>query len=83
MNVLKTILSKGADTMSRTFEHFPDGIECIVCHTSEDKPCVLIAMDGTADGNIEEAKPVHVDCAIAERCVESNGSFLMYKKLSH
>ena len=46
----------------RTFDHFPENAVCPVCGTSEDKKCVLIAIQGTQEGNISEAAPVHADC---------------------
>jgi hypothetical protein len=49
----------------RTFEHFPTDKKCIVCGDSDDGRCVLISIDGTGDGHIAEAEPVHLGCAIA------------------
>jgi len=46
----------------RIFEHFPEQTRCVLCGTNKDKPCVLVAVDGTENGNICEAKPVHVEC---------------------
>lgn len=46
----------------RTFEHFPENFKCLLCGTNEDKPCVLVGVNGTQEGNIEQALPVHVDC---------------------
>jgi len=46
----------------RTFEHFPEDINCIVCGVNDDKECILIEIINTAKGNIAEAKPVHTDC---------------------
>ena len=46
----------------RIFEHFNTASECMLCGTNEDKPCTLIGVDGTQDGNIEEAEQIHVDC---------------------
>jgi len=48
----------------RTFEHFPQDIICILCRTNDDKPCILIPIDGTEDGWNCEAEPVHVDCML-------------------
>lgn len=45
-----------------TFTNFPKEAKCVICGTNEDKECVLIPIDGTADGNICEASPTHVDC---------------------
>ena len=48
----------------RIFKHANmfGGWECPICHTSEDKPVVLIGIDGTQDGRNEQAEQVHVDC---------------------
>ena len=46
----------------RTFDHFPEDKLCPVCKLSRDLPCILIPIDGTQEGNIAEAKPVHVIC---------------------
>ena len=48
--------------MSRTFEHFPHDKHCPLCGTNQDEACTLIGVDGTQDGGIEEALPVHVVC---------------------
>ena len=47
----------------RIFEHFPTEKICPMCGKSEDGECVLIPIDGTSDGNICEAIPVHLKCA--------------------
>ena len=46
----------------KVFEHFSEGKECPICQTGEDKPCVLIPLDGTEDGNICEAVIFHKEC---------------------
>ena len=46
----------------RTFEHWPENSICPICKSSHDNPCTLIPKEGTQDGNICEALPVHVDC---------------------
>lgn len=46
----------------RTFEHFPAEQTCIICRTNKDAECWLMAIDGTGDGTICEAVPVHVEC---------------------
>ena len=46
----------------KTFEHFPEILVCPICKTSHDSPATLVPVDGTQDGNIEEAIPVHVKC---------------------
>ena len=62
-----------------TFEHFPDTTECPVCHTNKDGECVLIPVDGTEDGSIEQAKPVHVECLTGFRMNVNVG--VIYKKI--
>lgn len=46
----------------RTFEHFPDTATCPICGTNKDGECRLIGIDGTGDGSIEQAQPIHVEC---------------------
>ena len=48
----------------RTFAHFPDSAICPVCLTNEDKETILVAIDGTREGNIAEAQCVHLECSI-------------------
>lgn len=49
----------------RTFEAFPSTNKCVVCGTNENGDTVLVQVDGTKDGNIAEAVPVHLACAVA------------------
>ncbi len=46
----------------REFKHFPKEDKCLICGTNEDKPCILVGIDGTQKDNIIEAIPVHSDC---------------------
>ena len=46
----------------RVFEHFPEESSCFLCGTNQDSPCVLVGVDGTGDGRIEEAEPLHIEC---------------------
>jgi hypothetical protein len=48
----------------KTFEHPNTSNEwaCPICKTNEDKPIVLIPIDGTEDGNIMEAEQFHLHC---------------------
>ena len=48
-----------------TFDHFPEDKKCVVCGTNEDDKCVLVMTDGTGDGSIAKAEPVHLGCAVA------------------
>jgi hypothetical protein len=52
------------DALEQThyFEHFPEQVKCPICNTNTDGLSVLIGVDGTSDGGIEEAKPVHLTC---------------------
>jgi hypothetical protein len=54
-----------------------NGPPCLICKTNADKPCVLIPIDRTREGNKEKAIAVHVDC-IDLRYVE-NG--IIYQSL--
>jgi len=46
----------------RTFYNFPANSKCPICGTSDNKPCVLVPIDRTEQGNLCKAEPVHVDC---------------------
>jgi hypothetical protein len=56
---------RGTRPPPRTFERFPADAVCPVCGTNDEGGCVLIAIDGTGDGHIAEAKPTHLACAVA------------------
>jgi len=46
----------------RLFEHFNQAGKCNICGTNEDKPCVLVGIKGTKEGNIMQAMQIHLDC---------------------
>ena len=46
----------------KTFEHFPEDVLCPICGTNDDIECFLMPIDGTQEGNICQAQPVHLDC---------------------
>lgn len=46
----------------RTFKMFPPNALCPICGTGSEGECFLVPVDGTDDGNICEAKPIHVKC---------------------
>ena len=48
----------------RVFEHpnFVNNTVCPICKTNHDRPCVLIPIMGTGDGNTYEARQYHLDC---------------------
>lgn len=50
---------------TRVFEQFPEDKVCPVCMTNNQAPCVLLIVDGTQKDRIAEARPVHLDCAVA------------------
>jgi hypothetical protein len=53
---------------NRLFEHFPEDSKCPICGKSDDRPCFLLAIDGTG-GDIVQGKPTHADC-ITEHLAE-------------
>jgi len=65
----------------RLFEQYPVGIICAICGTDTDKPAVLVPIDGTADGNNEEAMPVHLECLNPRVKKNFNGDKMMIYQL--
>jgi len=67
--------SKEVEKSMRTFEHFPDvpKLACPICGTNEDSECILVGIDGTADGNNEQAQPVHTNCLRHLRYLKEKG----------
>lgn len=51
----------------RFFEHYPETPVCPICQTADDRICILAGLDGTGDGSIEQAIPVHLDCLMKQR----------------
>jgi len=50
-------------SVSKVFDHFPaDHATCPVCKTNKDKPCVLLPIDDTEEGNICQGQPTHAEC---------------------
>jgi hypothetical protein len=49
-----------------TFDSFPEGSICPVCGTNDDGAWVLIPISGTSDGDVSEAQPFHLACAIPD-----------------
>lgn len=63
------------------FPHFNPATECPICHTTRDKPAVLIEVDGTARGNNEmaEGMQIHLEC-LQPRVVRAlNGDVLIWQ----
>ena len=48
----------------KVFDGWPDDEVCPICNTSSQEKCVLAVMDGTGDGNICQAMPVHLGCVV-------------------
>ena len=48
--------------MLRIFENMNETGECALCSTKEPGSIALIPLDGTRDGNIEQAVQVHIKC---------------------
>lgn len=47
----------------RLYRRFPKQVECPICKTDENKPCILIPICGTDDGEGHiEAHPFHITC---------------------
>lgn len=48
----------------RVFEHMntSNGDKCPVCLTNEDKPVVLVAIEGTFKDGLHQAIQIHMDC---------------------
>jgi hypothetical protein len=47
----------------RVFNH-PNltGFKCPICGKADDRPVVLVAIYGTQEANISEARQYHIDC---------------------
>lgn len=50
-----------------------------MCGDSHDAETVLISIDGTGDGRIAEAVPVHLECAVATNYNRSVG--VIYRRV--
>ena len=46
------------------FKYFPKNAVCLICKTNDNKACMLLGIDGTDKGSIEQAMPVHTECLI-------------------
>ena len=62
----------------RTFEHFPKNKECPICGSNHDEECVLIAIQGTNDGKISEATPVHSRCINPVKMIHNKEIGMIY-----
>lgn len=62
----------------RTFDHFPEDIPCPVCGTTDDGKTVLVPIDGTQNGNIYEAQPIHLACCVPTNYSREHG--LLYRR---
>lgn len=69
---------------ARVFMTFPQSEQCLICHTRENKPCLLVPLDDTQEEGRERALPLHVDCVLAKvRLMPIEGVHLLYKVLRH
>lgn len=65
----------------RFFAHYPKESSCFLCGTNQDMPCILIGVDETASGGIEEVEPVHIQCMVSRSHWRMNrGIGLLYAK---
>jgi hypothetical protein len=48
----------------RTFARFPADSTCPICGTTDEGETVLVPIAGTLDGNISEARPMHMACCV-------------------
>ena len=64
----------------RPFDH-PNmtNFECPICHTADDKPVVLVGIDGTEDGGIMQAEQVHIECIELRLLRHSDGTVYLYQ----
>ena len=65
------------------FTEFPEDMKCPVCGTSDKDYCVLIGIDGTTDGHIEEGCPVHIHCLINKNLRYAKEHNLIYQRLKN
>lgn len=69
----------------RTFQHFNKSNKslCPICKKNTDKETTLVAVDGTQDGNNEQAIQVHVDCImnLDFRVSTDKGCMILYNMI--
>lgn len=56
----------------KTFNEFPEGVNCPICGTNENKETALIPIAGTQEGNTAEAVPIHINCLDFRKENENN-----------
>ena len=54
---------------------------CPVCGKKEDKPVMLVTLDGTQGGNIAQAIQVHVGCLNLSIKTMSTGEKIIYQRI--
>jgi len=64
----------------RIFEH-PNmaDFKCPICGTADDKPVVLIGIDGTESGRNIQARQYHVACIDLREAPPSRGEAMLYQ----
>ena len=65
----------------RQFEDFPSIAQCTICGTNENKPGLMIPIDGTEEGNNEQATLVHVDCLLGFKLRFEQSMGIFYARL--
>lgn len=67
--------------MSRVFQEFPQNEEfqqeCPLCNTHENKPCILIPIEGTQKDHVVECVVAHLDCVLENVWIYPNNSNLI------
>ena len=66
----------------RYFNEFPKDLKCPVCGKSDKDYGVLIGIDGTSEGNIEQAAAVHLHCLLDVENLRLNKEVgFMYRRI--
>lgn len=67
----------------RTFQSFPPDTTCPICGTNDDGKTVLVVISGGEKGDIAEAKPMHLACAVAKQWDEGMGIAMTWPNDHH
>jgi hypothetical protein len=73
--------------MNRIFPKFNKHTKCPICGTTDDKPAILLQIDGTEDDGLVECMQVHLDCVgnlgLRVKPNFDNENALVYGMFSH
>ena len=69
-----------SNPLIKLFECFPSKDTCPVCRTNDEKPCILVAMDGTFEDGLVQMMPVHLSCAVVTNINKNVG--VMYRRIN-